>query len=379
MTPVSRRAVLRGLGSGAAAIITSPVLTAGAAAPSASESGRGSPRLRRYDNENAYGASPRAIDAIRHAASNVHEYGEPMVAELREQIARTHAVNPQRVVVGCGSTDVLRMAVACSLAPGKRFVAARPTCDAVLALAASTGAEMVGVDLTPRHTHDVTGMLAASRRSTGLIYICNPGNPTGTVTSRVELDAFLEKIDPLVTVVMDEAYHHYVDPSPESVSFLERPGGHDGLIVVRSFSKIFGLAGLRVGYAITSPRLASQMTQHTLPLGVSAIAAVAARAALDDREHIQASARRNADDRQEFFNSAGARMVRVIDSQANFAMINTGRSAAGVIEHFAAHGIQLPGVIAKYDNYIRVSIGAAPEMNEFWRVWDLQPGIHSHG
>ena len=169
------------------------------------------------------------------------------------------------------------------------------------------------------------------------------------------------------------------DPSPESVSFLERPGGHAGLIVVRSFSKIFGLAGLRVGYAITSPRLASQMTQHALPLGVSAIAAVAARAALDDREHIQASARRNADDRQEFFNSAGARMVRVIDSQANFVMINTGRSAAGVIEHFAGHGIQLPGVIAKYDEYIRVSIGAAPEMNEFWRVWDLQPGIHSHG
>ena len=114
-------------------------------------------------------------------------------------------------------------------------------------------------------------------------------------------------------------------------------------------------------------------------LGVSGVAAAAAAAAIEDRDHVSASQSRNTNDRQEFFNKANARMLRVIDSQTNFAMIDTGRPAAVVIAHFASHGLVLPPPIPHYGKHVRVSLGTPAQMDEFWRVWDLMPAIHSHG
>jgi histidinol-phosphate aminotransferase len=222
-------------------------------------------------------------------------------------------------------------------------------------------------------------MLRACDSATGLVYICTPHNPTGTVTRRAEIDAFLERRPAHSVVVIDEAYHEYVLPSRETLSFIERPATDDRVIVVRTFSKIHGLAGLRVGYAITSTRLAEEMTSRGLSLSVSGIAATAAIAALDDHEHVRDSQRRNADDRQEFYNKANARMLRVLDSQTNFVMLDTARPAVNVVAHFRAHGLTLPPPPARYDRYVRVSMGTLAEMTEFWRVWDLMPVIHSHG
>jgi histidinol-phosphate aminotransferase len=120
------------------------------------------------------------------------------------------------------------------------------------------------------------------------------------------------------------------------------------------------------------------MTGRGLPLSVSGISATAAIAALDDHEHVRASQRRNVDDRQEFYNQANARMLRVLDSQTNFVMLDTARPAVNVVSHFRAHGLMLPAPPARYDRYVRVSMGTSAQMSEFWKVWDLMPVIHSH-
>jgi histidinol-phosphate aminotransferase len=377
MSSVTRRTVLRGLGSGAVAVVASPVLAEATTSPAVTGHGLAAPR--RYDNENAYGPSPRALTAIRDVAqSAAHEYPDERLKHLRSAIASFHNVRAEQVVIGCGSTEILRMAADAFLAPNQTLVTARPSCELIADFAVSRGAKVAAIPLSARHSCDLPAMLAACTTATGLVYICNPNNPTGTVTRRQDLDEFLQRLPPRPTVLIDEAYHEYVAPSPDSASFIARPAGRDRVIVVRSFSKIHGLAGLRVGYAITSPDVAASLVAKGVQLGVSGVAAAAAAAAIEDRNHVSASLSRNTDDRQEFFNKANARMQRVIDSQTNFAMIDTARPAAVVIAHFASHGLVLPPPIPHYGNHVRVSVGTPAQMDEFWRVWDLMPVIHSH-
>ena len=372
--------VLRGLGSGAVAVVASPVLAEATASPAVTGHGLAGGPPRRYDNENAYGPSPRALAAIREVApSAANEYPDQRLKHLRSTIASIHNVPVEQVVIGCGSTEILRMAADAFLAPNRMLVTARPTCEVISDFAVARGAKVAAIPLSPRHSCDLPAMLAACSRATGLVYICNPNNPTGTVTRRQDLDDFLLRLPTGPAVVIDEAYHHYVGDSPESTSFLDRPAARDRVIVVRSFSKIHGLAGLRVGYAITSPDVAASLVAKGVQLGVSGVAAAAAAAAIEDRDHVSASLSRNTDDRQEFFNKVNARMLRAIDSQTNFAMLDTLRPAVEVVAHFARHGLVLPPPFARYSNHVRVSLGTPAQMDEFWRVWDLMPVIHSHG
>jgi histidinol-phosphate aminotransferase len=232
------------------------------------------------------------------------------------------------------------------------------------------GVQVVGVPLDREHAHDTTAMLERVDADTSLIYICNPHNPTGRITRRADLEAFLRKLPARVVVLVDEAYHHYVGESSEYASFIDRPLLDGRVIVTRSFSKIYGLAGLRVGYAVTSAQTARTLRSHQLSDSVSAVAARAAVAALEDAEHLRTTISRNIDDRQEFLNQATARMLRQ-DSVTNFVMLDTGRRAADVVEHFRTHGILVSGGIQGFDQHIRVSLGTPAEMREFWRVWDL--------
>jgi histidinol-phosphate aminotransferase len=171
-------------------------------------------------------------------------------------------------------------------------------------------------------------------------------------------------------VLVDEAYHHYVGDSADYASFIDRRVDDSRVIVTRSFSKIYGLAGLRVGYAVAAAHTAGVLAPRTLSDGVNVVAARAAAAALDDTEYVRTSVNRNTDDRQEFFNQATARMLRP-DSVTNFVMLDTGRGAVEVVEHFRNHGILVSGPFQGFDQNIRVSLGTPRDMREFWRVWDL--------
>ena len=238
--------------------------------------------------------------------------------------------------------------------------------------------EVVNIPLTADYAYDLDAMLSCCDSTTGLVYICNPNNPTGSLTHRRDLEAFIAKLPNTTSVVIDEAYHHYVDDASDYRSFIDQPIRDHRVIVTRSFSKIHGLALDRIGYAIARADVTARLEAHRTSDGVRAIASRAARAALADTDHARASRIKNTDDRQEFFNQANARMVRWIDSQTNFVMLNVDRPAEHVVAHFESHRILLPRPYARFEKYVRVSLGTPAEMKEFWRVWELMPGGGHH-
>jgi histidinol-phosphate aminotransferase len=343
--------------------------------PEGPAKGAGPIRLSR--NENAYGPSANVTAAIRDVALNAaNRYPEVEAEALRTRIAAFHGVAPEQVVLGCGASEIMRMAVDAFVGSRKKLVTALPTFDLIAEFARRAAAEVVPVALSKDYSHDLGAMLARTDGATGLVYICNPNNPTGSLTRRLDLETFIQSLPATTFVLIDEAYHHYVSPSAEYASFIDRRLDDDRVIVARSFSKIYGLAGLRVGYAVAGPATARLLDSHRLPEEVNIVAAKAAITALDDTGYVQESLQRNADDRQEFLNQANARMVRAIDSHTNFVMLNTGRPAIEVIDHFRTNNITLPQPFSSFDDYIRVSMGTTAEMCEFWRVWDLM-GVHN--
>jgi histidinol-phosphate aminotransferase len=365
--PISRRQLLHRLSTGSAAALAAPWWT------EAESFGPTAASIRLNRNENAYGPSERALDAIRHTTMSAHRYTDVEAETLQRVIAQFHRVAPDQVVPGCGSAEVIRMAVDAFTGPKKKLIVAAPTFDRPIEAARRSGATIVAVPLTQNYAHDLPAMLAHCDAHAGLVYVCNPNNPTGTLTPRRDLEAFIRRLTQTTGVVIDEAYHDYVGESSDYASFIERPLEDPRMIVTRSFSKIHGLAGLRIGYAVAAPQTARLLRDQRLPDDINVVAAAAAVAALDDVGHTRASASRNVDDRQEFYNQANARMLRWIDSQTNFVWLNTGGLAVEVIAHLKRHEC-LVAAIPAFTKSIRVSLGTPGDMRQFWRVWDLMPG-----
>jgi histidinol-phosphate aminotransferase len=376
---VSRRQLLQRLGTGILGASVAPWVAGIPMSASASRSPaetRGLDRLiRLHHNENPYGASREVIAGVRQAALTLsHRKPHEETERLRNAIAVRHRVPADHVVVSGGSSEILHAAANAQLRSHGRLVAAAPTSEWFAKCFQRSRTEIVTVPLTKHYAHDLDSMLARSGSGPTLVYICNPNNPTGTLTRQQDLEAFVRKLPETTRVLIDEAYYHYVSPSAGYASWLDGWQADPRVIVTRSFSKIHGLAGLRIGYAVAVPETARLFRLHELEDRVNVVSAIAALIALNDDEHVRTSLTRNENDRQEFFNEANARMVRVIDSQTNFVMMNSGRPAAPVVEHFRRHNVVLARPFAGFENYIRVSLGTPEDMRIFWRVWDLMPG-----
>jgi histidinol-phosphate aminotransferase len=377
---ISRRTLFRHLSAGTAAAIGIPSLARAAAVEpllsGSTDALESSSPVRLHRNENPFGPSPRAVATIRDASTRVTaRYPDGTDASLRKALASLHRVYADQVVLGAGSDEVLSM-TASAFAAGRTVIAASPTYDRVIERARGSAADVVLVPVRIGGSYDLDAMLSHANAATGLVYICNPNNPTGTVTRRGDLEAFIARLPETTHVVIDEAYHHYVGGSSDYASFLDVPVSDRRVIVTRSFSIAYGLAGLRIGYAIAHPSAAALIQSAGLTNNVSAVAATAAMAALQDTDHVRAAIARNADNRQEFCNQANARMLRTLDSHANFVLLNTGHPAADMVAHFRKHGVLVGGPFAGFDKHIRVSLGTPAEMREFWRVWDLLPPNH---
>jgi histidinol-phosphate aminotransferase len=324
-------------------------------------------------NENPYGPSNKTIEAIHSSVSSANRYPNGEYEQLIDKLAGIHKIKQEQILLGAGSREILRMAATACLSRGNRLVLASPTFGAIANYARSVGAEVSAVPLTKRYQHDLDAMLARADRATTLIYICNPNNPTGTLTPRKDLETFLRKLPLTSVVLIDEAYHHYVASTSDYASFLVAPVEDSRIVVLRTFSKIYGLAGLRVGYAVGSAQILAKLSDGRLQWAVSVLGARAAAAALEDPESVTLSAKRNTDDRQEFYNSTNARMLRSLDSHTNFVMLKSGLPAEQVLEHFRRNNILLGPRVPEMDTYVRVSVGSRQEIHEFWRVWDSLP------
>lgn len=329
--------------------------------------------IRLNSNENAYGPSVKVVETIKSAIGSANRYPRMEYDTLVEHIANSNHVTPEQVLVGCGSTEVLRVAACAFLGNGKHLIQASPTFEAIEHYARAVGSDVKSIRLTRTFTYDLDAMLACAGPSTGLVYICNPHNPTGSVTPRKDLEGFIGKLPASPLVVIDEAYHHYASGFGTYASFIDRPLDDERVIVTRTFSKIYGLAGLRLGYAVGSPKVIQRMRKFATENNVNALVTRAAMAALDDTEGVNDFIHRNADDRQEFLNQAVARGLRPIDSHANFIMMNTFHPAEELIRHFHNWGILIGHTFAPLDTFIRISLGRPEEMQAFWKTWDLLP------
>jgi histidinol-phosphate aminotransferase len=332
--------------------------------------------IRLDHNENGYGPCEEARAAFYEAIAEVNRYPGEDVGRLRAAVATLHGVLLENITLGCGSNELLRMAASAWLSPGKSLIMATPTFESIAHAAELIGVEVRRVPLTRMHTHDLDAMLARTDASTGIIYVCNPNNPTGTLTPKADLETFLPRVPSGIPILVDEAYHDYVTPTGTYASLALRAASDPRLIVTRTFSKIYGLAGLRVGYAISSPEMAKRLASQRLPMDVNVVAARVALAALSDPTYVKKIVSLNADDRQEFFNQANARMLRSLDSHTNFVLMAVGKSGKEVAEMLRGQGVLVAAGYPFFERYIRVSLGLPEDMKSFWRAWDASMPHH---
>jgi histidinol-phosphate aminotransferase len=328
--------------------------------------------------DSSYGPSERVRTVLESSSAlRINQYPRDQYDALRGQVAALHSLESLNILLGCGSSEILQMA-AMTLAAGatkKVLIQALPTCSVIRTYAQAVGTKVIGIPLTKTYSHDLGQMLnrAESEHAGGVIYICNPNNPTGTLTDRTELQNFIAKLPPRFLIVIDEAYSHFVSPHTAYSSFLDKPSNDPRVIVCRTFSKVYGLAGMRIGYAVGHPETLKLLAATQLRYGIANPSALAAIEAAKDTDYVHAAIARNADVRQEFMNQVGIRMLRAITSHANFVMLDTLRPRETVLELFKSHKIFVSPVVAPMDKYIRVSLGSPEDLREFWRVIDLLP------
>jgi histidinol-phosphate aminotransferase len=371
----SRRDFLHSLGIGAAAgaVVRWPLGISNAYAGEPARTTQSDGFIRLNSNENAYGPSRKVADAVRAATGMVNRYPFMKYDEITECIASFHKVKAEQVLFGCGSTELLRVAACAFLGNGRQLIQAIPTFESIEYFAKSVGSEVTSVPLHRSSAHDLDGMFSHVDASTGLVYICNPNNPTGSLTPRQNIENFIRRVPAATRVLIDEAYHEFVVPTGMYASFIDAPLNDERVIVTRTFSKVYGLAGLRLGYAVASAKVIEKMRPFLTLAGVNAIVAEVVGVALNDTDGIKEAVRRNRNDRQEFLNRANTRNLKPIDPHANFVMINTQHPAEEVIEHFRKHHILIGRKFPLMDTSIRVSLGTPEEMRVFWQTWDLLP------
>ena len=315
-------------------------------------------------NENPYGPAASALDAMTRSESVAARYPDAAEESLTATIARLHGVTPDRVVLGCGSGEVLQMADMAFLGPGKKVVVAEPTFEAVLGYAKVTKAEPVKVPLTADFRHDLPRMAAACDAGTGLVYVCNPNNPTGTIVTRDEFTLFLERVPRTVAILVDEAYHHFVD-DPRYASALDWIDKAPNVVVVRTFSKVYGMAGMRLGYAVASKENAEALRAHAAWSNANAAVLAAALASLAETDHVPRQRSINRETRVWLCRELERDGRRYIPSHANFVMIDVGGDVAPLIESFRQRRIFVGRKFASLPNWLRISMGTKPEMQAF--------------
>jgi histidinol-phosphate aminotransferase len=310
-------------------------------------------------NENPLGVSPRVRRALIEAIDRVHQYPDPECGSLRQLAAARLGVPPDHLFFANGVDNVLTCLGLAFLDAGDRCVVGTPTYTTYVALARLLDAVPVEVPLADWR-FDVGAMAAASDGAKAVV-VCNPNNPTGSIITHGEAEVLLARISGDTLVVMDEAYGEWADDPafPDAVALLRR---HRNLIVLRTFSKIYGLAGLRVGYAIADPGLVASMNQVREPFAVDRLAQAAAEAVLEDDEYRRAAFENNRSGR-EFLARAFTEMhLAHLPTQANFILVNLGQPAADVATRLLPKGVIIrPGGLWRLPTWARVSIGTPAE------------------
>ncbi|HZE59843.1 MAG TPA: histidinol-phosphate transaminase [Burkholderiales bacterium] len=315
-------------------------------------------------NENPRGIGPRTRAAIDAALADVARYPDGNGFALKQALAGRYGVDMASIVLGNGSNDVLELVALAFLGPGRAAVMSQHAFAVYPLATQARGARSIVVPAA-NYAHDLEAMVRVVDDETYVIWVANPNNPTGTFARPDEVEAFLRRAPERVLVVLDEAYNEYLAPELriDSVKWLRR---HPNLIITRTFSKAYGLAGLRVGYALAHPSVADIMNRVRQPFNVNAIALAAATAALDDMEFVARSYAENLHGMRQLEEGARKLGLDFIPSHGNFLTIRVGK-AAEIFKRLLRRGVIVRPVGGAYQlpEHLRVTIGTTPENEKF--------------
>ncbi|HEX9162246.1 MAG TPA: histidinol-phosphate transaminase [Thermoanaerobaculia bacterium] len=357
MAQLSRRAFAQLIGAATAATaLPIPVIAR-------TKSVRAAHSVRLSANENPYGPSDAARRAMIDAIPIACRYPDDAIDALVADLAKLHGVSERQILLGDGSSEILKLSSMAFLSPARPLVVADPTFEALPIAAQGAGVDVRRVPLDASFAHDTVKMLPAAQGA-GLVYVCNPNNPTATITPDKSLRAFIAAVPGDTIVLVDEAYHHYAT-STGYTSVVDLVATHPNVVVSRTFSKIYGIAGLRIGYAVaqeaTIKRLSAQQAWDT----VNIMGLVAARASLTDQQHVAHHRLLN--------NEAKAWLRRQLDqlgyhmlpSDANFVMIDLGKDVKPLIAAMRTNGVEVGRLFPAMPRHLRVTIGTPEEMQRF--------------
>lgn len=324
-------------------------------------------------NENPLGPSPKVQEALSaHAATgNVALYPDGGGFRLKAKISAFHNIEPERITLGNGSNDIIEFIARVFLGPGRKALFSE-YCFAVYPLATlAQNAEAIVAKALPAddpvmpYGHDLDALAAALTDEVSVVMIANPNNPTGTWLLPDRIEAFLAQVPPSTLVVLDEAYVEYLDAShkPDSRALLDR---YPNLVVTRTFSKAYGLAGLRAGYALSHPSVADLLNRVRQPFNLNMLALLAAEVALGDQAHVEKAVQLNTSEMARLRAELRAMGLSVLPSQANFITIGFGREAAPIHKGLLERGVIVrPMASYQMPQYLRVSIGTIEENTRF--------------
>lgn len=374
--PVSRRSFLATVGAGSAGLVAAPLINwrghealyafQGVADRRADRLLASQPGMIRIDsNENPNGPGQHVFEAITRHFTDSNRYPVKQEDDLIAVIAKKHDVKPENVILGCGSGELLRAAVQAFTSSTRAIVAPEPTFEAPANFAKFIGSPVTAPAVDAKLRLDLDAMVSAARGA-GLVYFCNPNNPTATVHGKAAVTGYIDqvgRVSPETTVLVDEAYHEYVeDPSYGTV--IPIAIANPRVVVTRTFSKVFGMAGLRAGYAIGQPDTLKKMSSWLLGSNVNQLALAAASATVIDAAHIAREQQKNREARaftRKFFENAG---YTVHAAEANFMMIDIHRDAKAFklacVKQHVAIGRAFPAL----PTFARVSVGTLPEMKK---------------
>ncbi|MEU9510268.1 histidinol-phosphate transaminase [Micromonospora sp. NPDC048170] len=311
-------------------------------------------------NEVPYGPLPGVVEAVAGAAAGVHRYPDMGVLALREALAERYGVDVDRIATGCGSVALAEHLVRATCLPGDEFLYAWRSFEAYPIIAATSGATSVRVPNDAGHGHDLAAMAAAVTDRTRLIVVCNPNNPTGTSVRRAELDRFLDAVGEDVLVVIDEAYREFVtDPEvPDGLTYLDRPN----VVVLRTLSKAWGLAGLRIGFLVAQPAVAAAVRKVVTPFSSNMAAQAGALAALAQEDEVRRRCALVVAERDRMTEALRKLVPDVPDSQANFVWLPLGDRAVDFGKACEARGV----IVRPFaGDGVRVTIGTPAENDAF--------------
>jgi histidinol-phosphate aminotransferase len=312
-------------------------------------------------NEVPYGPLPGVPEAVTEAMLNVHRYPDMGVVVLRDKLAERLGVAADRIVTGCGSVALAEILVKATCLPGDEIVYAWRSFEAYPIISAGVGATSVRVPNTPGHGHDLAAMAEAITDRTRLVFVCNPNNPTGSSLPKAELDRFLAAVPSDVLVVLDEAYRELVT-DPQVPDGVDTYGDRPNVVVLRTMSKAWGLAGLRMGYLVAQPEVATAIRKVLTPFSTSLVAQVAALAALDQEDEVRRRCALVVAERERVTEALRKLSVDVPTSQANFVWLPLGDRSAAFGQACESRGV----IVRPFQpDGVRVTIGT-PEENDLF-------------